>query len=308
MGYYLLDHPNPYGPHYYTTRRNPLLAIVVHITAGLEDLDATDDNSAEATARYAATTDRAVSWHSGSDSDTAFDLLPASYTAFQCRNYNSSTYGHEISKRDTDWRSEPEPWRTRTLQLAGRHLGAKARALGIPLRKCTQAELDRAIANGGPPVGFIGHHTLDPTRRTDPGLVFGVGDTFPWTEFFGYAAGTTSPPDRSAYLMTVPIHFYADGVPARTVIDGCVNGWPTSTARTAFIKAWKGPQETIKFPNAAAFKSFSDSFMSGRDLDAITEALDSLLEQTLADTLYSRALLEIETREEARDTAPAPGG
>jgi hypothetical protein len=186
MGYYLLDHANPHGPHYYTTRRNPLLAIVVHITAGLEDLDATDDQSAEATARYAATTDRAVSWHSGSDSDTVLGLLPASYTAFQCRGYNSSTYGHEISKADTDWRDAPEPWRTRTLRLAGAKLGDVARANRVPIRRCTKAELDRAIANGGPPVGFIAHATLDPTRRTDPGLV-GNLDTFPWADLFTYA-------------------------------------------------------------------------------------------------------------------------
>lgn len=193
-GYYLLDHPNRHGPHYYTTRRGRLLAIVVHITAGLEDFDATDDHSAENTARYAATTDRAVSWHSGSDSDTAFDLLPASYTAFQCRGYNSTTYGHEISKADPDWRDAPEPWRTRTLRLAGRHLGAKARALGVPIRKATKAELDRAIATGGAPVGFIGHAELDPERRLDPGRVSGVGDTFPWMTFLAIARGEEEDP------------------------------------------------------------------------------------------------------------------
>jgi hypothetical protein len=126
-----------------------------------------------------------VSWHSGSDSDSAFDLLPASYTAFQVKGYNSSTYGHEISKRETDWRDDPEPWRTRTLTRAARHLAAKARELGIPRRKATRAELDRAIATGGPPVGFIGHWPLDPGRRSDPGLVVAEQvDTFPWAEFF----------------------------------------------------------------------------------------------------------------------------
>jgi len=189
MGYYLLDHPNPHGPHYHTTRRGRVLAIVVHITAGLEDLDATDDHSAENTARYAATTDRQVSWHSGSDSDSALDLLPAGYTAFHCVGYNSTTYGHEISKADPDWRNAPEPWRTRTLTQAARHLGAKARQLGIPIRKATKADLDHAIATGGQPVGFISHAELDPARRRDPGLVPGVGDTFPWNEFLAIARG-----------------------------------------------------------------------------------------------------------------------
>ncbi len=191
MGFYLIDNPNPYGPHYYTTRRGSVLAVVVHITAGLEDLDATDDQSAEATARYAATTDRQVSWHSGSDADTALDLLPASYTAFHVHGYNSRTYGHEISKRHTDWRNMPEPWRTRTLSNAAEHLAVKAAQLGVPRRHVTRGELDHAIATGGGPVGFIGHWELDPARRSDPGLVEDVGDTFPWGEFFDLMAPTT---------------------------------------------------------------------------------------------------------------------
>jgi len=189
VGFYLLDSPNPNGDHFYTSRRGRVLAIVVHITAGLEDLDATDDMSAEQTARYAATTDRAVSWHSGSDADSALDLLPDSYTAFQCQGYNSTTYGHEISKRHTDWRWMTEPWRTRTLTVAARHLAPKAAVLGVPRRHATRVELDRAIASNGDPVGFVGHWELDPARRFDPGLV-GTLDTFPWTEFFALMGAT----------------------------------------------------------------------------------------------------------------------
>jgi hypothetical protein len=186
VGYYLLDHPSPTGPNYYPTRRSPLLAIVVHCTAGLQDLDLIGpDNSAEGTARYAATTDRDVSWHSGSDSDTWVDLLPYSYTAWQCQGYNSSTAGHEISKRDMVWADEPADWVTRTLTIAARGLATRAREHRIPLRRATRAELDRAIANGGPPVGFVTHAELDPARRTDPGA------DFPWTRFLGLMAGTT---------------------------------------------------------------------------------------------------------------------
>lgn len=192
-GYFLLDNRNPNGDHFYRARRNRVLAIVVHVTAGLEDFDTVNDQSAEKTARYAATTDRAVSWHSGSDTDSAFDLLPASYTAFQCKGYNSSTFGHEISKRTADWRRVPPAWVDRTLHHAGRHLGPKARELGVPLRRATKAELDRALANNGAPVGFIGHHQLDPSRRSDPGLVGGT-DTFPWARFFDACRGAASPP------------------------------------------------------------------------------------------------------------------
>lgn len=184
---YLLDRKVTGPTKWYTTRRRPVLAIVVHVTAGLEDLDATDDQSAERTAAYAATTDRSVSWHSGSDTDTALDLLPASYTAFHCRDYNSSTYGHEISKRTTDWAAVSKRWRDRTLCQAATHLAGKVLELGVPIRKATPFDLDAAIARfdrdgTAEPVGFIGHWELDPSRRSDPGLHRGR-DTFPWHEF-----------------------------------------------------------------------------------------------------------------------------
>lgn len=196
MGFTLLDRPNPHGQHYYPTRVKPLLAIVNHITAGLEDLDTVNDHSAENTANYAGNTDREVSWHSGSDTDSWVDLLPATYTAWHVLNYNSCTYGHEISKKHTDWRVMSPEWVHKTLRNAaigpdGRG-GLKQIALryGIPLRKATRAELDREIANynaGRPwkPVGFIGHTELQPEDRLDPGKVQSV-DTFPWDQFFSY--------------------------------------------------------------------------------------------------------------------------
>lgn len=187
MGYYLLDHPNPHGPHYYTTRKGSVLACVVHITAGLQDYDGGDDDSAEKTARYAATTDRAVSWHSGSDTDSNLLLLPDSYTAFQCQGYNSRTIGHEISKKDVKWADEDPQWVTRTLRQAASCLRPRLKALGIPLRHATKAELDRAIQVGGKPVGLIDHSRLDPDRRSDP------GPDFPWSRFINLLIGDPTP-------------------------------------------------------------------------------------------------------------------
>jgi hypothetical protein len=214
VGFTLIDKPNPYGPHYYPTRLRPLLAVVMHITAGLEDLDTIDDHSAENTANYAGTTDRDVSWHSGSDTDSWVSLLPATYTAWHVLNYNSPTYGHEISKKHTDWRVMSVEWVRKTLRNAAigpdGKSGLKAIALkyGIPLRKATKAELDREIANydaGRPwkPVGFIGHTELQRQDRLDPGLVGSV-DTFPWNEFFGYmhdAPGVEKEDDEVSYMV-----------------------------------------------------------------------------------------------------------
>lgn len=176
-GYYLLDHPNPHGPHYYPTRRSRVLAAVVHVTAGLQGAPAGADTSAEQTAKYAATTDRQVSWHSGSDRDSFLQLLPDAYTAFQVQRYNSRTIGHEISKRDTTWADEDPQWRKHTLEMAAACLRPRLLALGIPIRHATRHELDKAIAANGAPVGLIGHSELDPDRRTDPGR------DFPWSRF-----------------------------------------------------------------------------------------------------------------------------
>lgn len=163
-GYYLLDHRSK-PANWYPTRRSPLRLIVVHITAGLEDLDG-PDASAEQTARYAATTDRAVSWHSGSDSDSFLRLLPAGYTAFHVQGYNSSSYGHEISKASTKWAGMSKAWTDRTLANTAAALAPIVRDYRIPLRRLSKAQVD------GGQSGFAAHADLDPSRRSDPGKDF----------------------------------------------------------------------------------------------------------------------------------------
>lgn len=172
-GYWLLDNPNPNGPHYYTSRRKPLRQIVIHITASVEDQDMRGgDESAEQTARYAATTERQVSWHVGADSDSWVPLLPPGYTAWHASDYNSSTYGVEISKRDTTWRNEPPAWVEATLSNAAAACRPIVERYGIPLRRLTRAQVDAGEK------GFVYHSDLDPSRRFDP------GDDFPIRRFF----------------------------------------------------------------------------------------------------------------------------
>lgn len=186
-GYYLLDNKNPHGPHYYTKRSKPLLHIVLHITAGLEDLDGRDDQSAEKTARYAATTKTKVSWHAAADSDSHFYLLPPSYTAFHCKDFNSSGYGLEISKRNTRWTGMPAAWTEATLRHAAKALAPIVREHGIPLRRLTRAQ-----AAAGQK-GFLYHSDADPSRRSDPGADFPLDRLFALIRAELAPASTSSP-------------------------------------------------------------------------------------------------------------------
>lgn len=179
-GFYLLDHRQ--GPDtWYPSRRDPLDVIVMHITAGLEDLDGADA-SAERTARYAATTTRKVSWHAGVDSDSFLHLLPASYTAWHCQGFNSESYGVEISKATTRWTGMPPAWVDRTLANTAALLAPIVKQYDIPLRRLTRAQV---LAGGR---GFAAHADLDPERRSDPGA------DFPWARLFALIAEINNPP------------------------------------------------------------------------------------------------------------------
>ncbi|NUR80731.1 MAG: N-acetylmuramoyl-L-alanine amidase [Dermatophilaceae bacterium] len=227
MGYLLLDRPNPNGDHFYPSRREDVLAIVVHVTAGAEDLDALDDNSAENVALYAATTDREVSWHTGSDTDSWVDLLPSSAVAWHATDYNGCTVGHEISKRSTDWRSMPAEWVDKTLRMAALGpdgqggLRRKALELGVPFRWATKAELDQARAAGGAPVGFVTHAELQWEDRRDPGYVDENGhvvDTFPRDEFMRLLR--QEQPDKEKVIDLTGFNGYAMQVVSGPIVPG----------------------------------------------------------------------------------------
>lgn len=169
---------------YYETRRTPtgkVLGIVLHVTAGLQDLDMVGvDDSAEATNRWGASKDRGkASWHVCTDSDTIAPALPDTYTAWHVVGYNSTTWGLEISNQDARWDNKPKAWVEATLRNAARAAAPIVKKYGLPLTLATKAEVDKAIA-ANKPFGFSYHMWLNPENRRDPGT------TFPWSQFITY--------------------------------------------------------------------------------------------------------------------------
>jgi N-acetylmuramoyl-L-alanine amidase len=166
--------------HYYPTRRGPILGIVLHVTAGAQDLDMVgDDGSAWSTIRYSQATDRPSSYHGIVDSDTIVDTLPDSFTAFGATGYNSRCLHLEIANLDATWVGKPAAWVDATLRNAAAWCRPRVARYGLPARLSSKTQVDAALA-AGRPFGFTYHSWLDPARRRDP------GKDFPWQQFAGY--------------------------------------------------------------------------------------------------------------------------
>lgn len=166
--------------HYYTTRRGSILGIVLHVTAGAQDLGMVgQDGSAASTIAYSQKTDRPSSYHGIVDSDSVTDTLPDSYTAFGAVGYNSRCLHLEIANLDAVWAGKPARWVEATLRNAAAWCAPRVARYGLPLRLADKASVDAALATGRP-FGFTYHAWLDPTRRRDPGR------DFPWQQFAGY--------------------------------------------------------------------------------------------------------------------------
>lgn len=163
---------------FHTSRRGKVKAAVVHVTAGLQDLDLKgDDLSAENTNRWQLNARPEASWHRIADTDSVITCLPSWYTAWQAKGYNSTTVGNEVANADARWDNKTTEWVKRTIWNYALSYADYVVKYKIPLRRATKAELDAAIANDSAPVGFIDHSRLS-TIRKDPGA------TFPWALFF----------------------------------------------------------------------------------------------------------------------------
>lgn len=176
-GFYLLDNPNQAGPFFYTSRRAcshgvpadelPHLA-VAHTAESLPDFTG-PDTSGETLAKYASTTTRSVSWHSTVDADGTIPMLPDSYVGFHVVGYNSCSVGMEIATQAHRWvelAQSYQKWYEAIMGNAANQIAWWCKVHDLEPVRLTKEQADRGAR------GVIGHHALDPDRRTDPGVAF----------------------------------------------------------------------------------------------------------------------------------------
>ena len=316
------------NPHRnYSTSRNgwPILGIVMHITAGIDDYTL-PDTSGDATQRWGATTSTKASWHVCIDSDSISPALPDTYTAWHAGvkgfNFNSPTLGIEIGKRTTDWTKAPPAWVERTLRNVAVWAAPRVVRHKIPLRVLhSRDDVQRAI-NSRKPFGFVAHRTLTPSTRSDPGWA-GGRDTFPWEQLFGYITtevarltGDTPPPpsgpptlrqgDRGDHVRTLQTRLVAHG--AGLTVDG-VFGPATLAAVRDFQQAHRLDVDGVVGPATWAALSATprpptpptpqepDMPLTDTDLDAIRAIIREELDHIeTARTVWTRHPLVKDTR------------
>src|SRR5690606_26481428 len=192
-GWYLLDHHknrtrpeggmagDPRTKPWYASRRtcqhgyNRPHLIVIHTPETIEDFTPPYDE-AERVAKYGAQTTLA-SWHDTIDADSIIPMLPPTYTAWQVRGFNRCAIGMEIGAKATSWKRAPAAWVTGVVGSAAYRAAQHAASFEIPARLLFTPGKRYSSAINPTGVGFVSHHALDPSRRTDPGF------DFPWDKF-----------------------------------------------------------------------------------------------------------------------------
>lgn len=249
---------------YYTSRNKPVLGIVLHVTAGLQDLGMVgNDPSAEGTIKFGQNTTGDASWHAIADTDTAKTCLPSTYTAWQVKGYNSPTVGIEISNLDAKWDNKPAKWVEATLRNAAQLAAMYVKKYDLPLTLSKKAAVDTALS-AGKKFGFSYHMWLNPATRSDPGV------TFPWSQFIGYVKEylTGTGEIDMAGLEEVPHDVWAYKYKDRQALAYLVSIENTSKATLTLLQAQqalitglleKGPGQVDVEALTARFESVLDN-------------------------------------------------
>jgi hypothetical protein len=197
---YLYQHQNPNAPKRangkrfwgYPTRSAKIRLLGIHTTESVFD-KAGPDGGAEAVAAFQSQTARPSSYHRIVDRDTTVVMLPDEATAFGIVGANSPSVHLSMAMQASLW-DDPK---ARTLleplyQRAIREAAQVCKAHGIPVRRLTRQQALDGHA------GIVGHGTMDPSRRTDPGA------GFPWTRFLSDVANLVAGKAAPAKPVTPP--------------------------------------------------------------------------------------------------------
>lgn len=189
VGAYLIDHPpaiSQYGKRSSWTPGRPTGLTVVHTAESMLDLIGAD-TGAEGVAEFIRTRNTYGSYHDLVDSDTALQLVPYEFGAYQDgTGSNGMALSISFALRADDWPGLT-PERRRAFLVNGARAFARQQAWlaandypRTPARRITRPQSDAGLP------GFISHAERDPARRTDPGA------QFPWVEFLGYCAAAVA--------------------------------------------------------------------------------------------------------------------
>ena len=149
----------------YQGRRKPITCIVLHTA----ETPATS-SSARAVAEWQSRADRPSSYHVIVDSQWTMRTVRDQDTAFHVADFNSGSLGLSWATRASDWNVNRR-WDGMALARAAAVARQWQALYDIPRRWLTRPEAMRGIK------GFVRHSTMDPARRSDPGLKF-PADTF----------------------------------------------------------------------------------------------------------------------------------
>ena len=144
----------------YQGRRKPITCIVLHTAE-----TPASRSSARSVAEWQARADRPSSYHVLVDSHNTMRTVNDGDTAFHVANFNSGSLGLSFATKAIDWNVNRR-WDEQAL-VRGAAVCRQWQALyGIPARWLTRPE---AMAGAR---GFVRHSTMDPARRSDPGMKF----------------------------------------------------------------------------------------------------------------------------------------
>ena len=128
-------------------------------------------SSARAVAEWQSRAPVPSSYHVLCDSRTTLRTVRDDHTAFHAASFNSISLGISWATRASLWGTHPD-WDTAALLRAAAVCRQWQALYAIPARWLSRPQVQAGAS------GFVRHSTLDPARRSDPGV------KFPATRFF----------------------------------------------------------------------------------------------------------------------------